>query len=145
MPFEGQTRLDTYNITVTIAGQNLGTWDADEGGTIDSDSSSYRPGGMADPVSLGGTKTVEDVTLRRLYRLGRDHHISQRYIDWAGHAFVNISKQPLDIHGNKWGKPLVWNGILKSVKFPSHDSQSSEAGLIEIVVTIEGFPTGMDI
>ncbi len=137
------TRSDTYNTTVKIAGVNLGTWDVMSGGQIDSAELKYKPGAMGPEVSLGGSKTTENVTLRRLYDLPRDHAKSQWYINQVGKAAVVITKQPLDVDGNTWGDPLVYKGILKRVKFPDHDSQSNEAGLIEIEVTISGDPAGM--
>lgn len=137
------TRADTYRITVGVNGIHTGVWDVQEGGDIDSNELTYKPGGMADPISLGGTKNVNNLTLRRNYRLGRDHAVSQRWINWVGKGKVRITKQPLDIDGNAWGKPIVYNGVLKRVQFPNHDSNSSDAGLLEIEVTVEGFPTGM--
>lgn len=137
------TRADTWDVRVTIGDRNLGTWDQQEGGDVDSEEFTYKPGGMADPESLGGSKTVENVTLRRLYRLNRDHIISDWLIRQAGRADVVITKQPLDTDGNAWGSPLVYRGTLKRVGFPDHDSGSSDAALVEIEVTTDGLPTGM--
>jgi hypothetical protein len=137
------TRADTYDVTVTINGIRFGTFDKMEGGDIDSEEYTYKPGAMAEPISMGGSRNVENVTVRRLYRLGRDHLTTQRLIDWVGKAEVVISKQPLDTDGNVFNAaPIVYTGTLKRVGFPDVDSESTDPGLFEIETTIDGMPTG---
>ena len=137
----GPTRQDTYRITVSVAGINTGIWDKMTGGDVDSEENKYAPGGMAPHVSLGGRRTVENITVSRLYRLERDHvDLMQRMIDWVGRAQV-VAKQPLDIEGNGYGSPLVYQGTLKRVSPPEVDSEASDAGLWEIEVTTDGFPS----
>jgi hypothetical protein len=137
----GPTRQDTYNVHVSVDGTNLGTWDKLTGGEVDSDEYKYKPGGMAPPVSLGGTRNVGNLTVSRLYRLARDHDRAQWMINRAGSARVVVSKQPLDIDGNVYGRPIVYRGTLKRVTFPEHDSESNNPGLLEIEVTVGGYPT----
>lgn len=137
------TRADTYSVSVSVEGINFGIWDQMEGGDVDSEEFTYPPGAMQDPISLGGRRTVENVTLRRNYRLVRDHANSQRWIGWVGRADVVVTKQPMDVDRNVFGKPLVYRGTLKRVSFPDHNSSSNDAGLIEIEVTVDGYPTGM--
>lgn len=139
----GPTRSDTYNVTLSIDGVNYGTFDKMEGGDVDSEEYTYKPGGMAAPVSLGGSRSVENVTLRRLYRLARDHSITQRLFDKVGKGECVVTKQPLDVDGNVWGSPIVTRGTLKRVSTPDHDSESTDPGLLEIEITVDGIPTGM--
>jgi hypothetical protein len=139
----GGTRQDTYDVRVSFAGINFGTYDQMEGGEIDSKETKYAPGAMGEEESLGGKRTVTNVIVRRLYKLGRDHIESQRFINWAGKAAMVVTKQPLDIDGNAWGAPIVYRGTLKKTKFPDHDSQSNDAGLIEHEMTVDGMPSGM--
>jgi hypothetical protein len=136
------TRADTRHVTVSIAGRHLGTFDYKEGGQVDSDTVSHKPGGMGEKVSLGGSRTVENVTLRRLYDLQRDHVISQLYINWVGKAQVVIVDQPLDPDGHPFGAPIQYRGTLKRFQFPTHDSNSSDPAVLEIEVEINGSPTG---
>lgn len=136
------TRADTWDVRVTIGGRNLGTWDQQEGGDVDSEEFTYKPGAMAESESLGGSKNSENLTLRRLYRLNRDHVISDWLIRQVGRADVVVTKQPLDTDGNSWGQPFVYRGTLKRVGFPDHDSTSSDAALVEIEVTVDGVPRG---
>lgn len=144
----GPTRQDTYAVSVTIFRPDnpsvpiiKGIWDKMSGGEIDSDERKYSPGAMAPPVSLGGRKTVSNVVVQRLYRLGRDHDALQSMMNAVGKSKVTVSKQPLDLDGNVYGNPLVYNGTLKRVAPPEIDSESSEAGIIEIEITVDGYPT----
>ena len=144
----GPTRQDTYNVSVTVFRPDnntvaviKGTWDKMTGGEVDSDDNKYYPGGMVDPISLGGRKSVGNLTISRIYRLGRDHESAQALINSVGKSKVTVSKQPLDLDGNASGKPIVYNGILKRVTFPEVDSEASGAGMIELEVTVDGFPT----
>lgn len=143
----GPTRQDTFRVTVQIQHpvtkrfNNYGVWDKKGGGAIDSDDNKYYPGGMDDPVALGGRRTVDNVTLSRLYRLERDHGVIQTLIQAAGRSQIIISQQPMDIEGNVFGKPLTYRGRLKRVTPPEHDSEASAAAMVEIEAVIDGFPT----
>lgn len=145
----GPTRQDTWLVSVKV--QNitrpnsglidLGTWDKKTGGAVDSEELRYKPGGMAPSVSLGGSKNVENVVVSRLYRLVRDH---QELLPWlmagVGKARMQVSQLPLDIEGNSFGRPIIWTGTLKRCTPPEHDSESSDAAMIELEMTVEGEP-----
>lgn len=149
---EGPTRADTYDVTVSVQDvnnttqlvmMNLGTWDKRGGGAIDSEETRYNPGGMAPAVSLGGRKTVENVTVSRLYRIVRDHtDITQRLIDGVGRARMEVRQLPLEISSKKGTglRPIIWEGTLKRCTVPEHDSESNDAALIELEMTVEGEP-----
>jgi len=143
----GPTRQDTHRITVLIRNRgtgkmvNYGVWDKWTGGEVDSDATNYYPGGMADPVSLGGRRTTANVVISRLYRLERDHLHLQQWINAAGKSDATIHRQPLDINGNVFGKPITYNAILKKVTPPPLDSEQSGAAIVELEFTVTGFPT----
>lgn len=134
------TRSDTWAISVSINGINWGIFDKKSGGQVDSDTSTYKPGAMAPPIVLGASKTTENVTLERNYRLGRDHDNIQKLYDAVGSGRVVVSQQPLDADGNVYGNPIVYRGILKRVKAPDTDSESDAAAMLELEVQIEGYP-----
>lgn len=96
----GPTRSDTYLVNVQVehpvSGNmiNYGTFDKMTGGELSSGASTYNPGGMAPPVSLGGKKTTANVTVSRLYRLGRDHDVVQQLNDGVGRCRMTVTKQP---------------------------------------------------
>lgn len=143
----GPTREDTYRVTVQIAHPrtgvmlNYGVFDKMSGGEVDSDETRYYPGGMAPPISLGGRKTVSNVVVSRIYKLGRDHDVYQQLVNSVGKSRGVVIKQPLDIDANVYGRPIVYNCTLKRVKAPDVDSETSGAGLLEMEFTVEGFPT----
>ena len=129
------SRQDQYAVGVTIAGVDLGVWDSLDGGEVDSEEAKYRPGGMAPQVSLGGYRTVNNVTVARLYRLDRDHQIAHWLLDQVGASDVTVTKQPLATDGSAFGKPIVYQGKLKQVTLPTHDSESSDAAKVELEVS----------
>jgi hypothetical protein len=144
----GPTRQDTWAITLFVEHPhnpgsmiNYAVWDKKSGGGVDSEERVYYPGAMAPPISLGGRKTVGQVTLQRLYRLGRDHDPIQQLIDAVGVSRVSIHQQPMDIHGNVYGSPIVYNGTLKTLNIPDHDSEGNDPAMIEVVCTIAAPPT----
>jgi hypothetical protein len=130
------SRADQYNVTVSLDGNGLGTWDKMSGGEKDSEESKYRPGGMQATLSLGGYTTVGNVTVSRLFKLDRDYAQLSNLLDRVGRGAVVVTKQSLDTDGNPYGKPTVYTGILKTVTPPEHDSESSDAALIEIEVSV---------
>jgi hypothetical protein len=111
---------------------NLGVFDTMKGGEVDSDEQKYRPGGMADPVSLGGAVTMGNVTVSRLYVLERDHATIHQLLSVVGKAGITVSKQPLDTNRVPYGRPLVYTGKIKTVTPPEHDSTSSDPAMLEI-------------
>lgn len=143
----GPTRLDTREVNVQIAHPtngnmiDYGTWDRRTGGQLDSDETTYKPGGMAPPVSLGGSKTVENVVVSRLYRLGRDHDVLQQLYNSVGRSRMVVTEHMLDLNGNPYGRPIVWSGTLKRCTPPEHNSESNDAALLELEMTVEGYPT----
>lgn len=134
-------REDTYEVRVKVnIGDtilDLGVWDKMSGGEGDSNESRYRPGGLAAEVSLGGTKTIGNVTASKLYDESVDSWFHQVY-EARGAATVDLSKQPLGADGNPKGRALGYSGVLKAVTPPDHDSESSDAAL----VAIEFVPNG---
>jgi len=140
------TRQDTWNIGVNIEDaqgvmQSWGLWDKKTGGELDSDSTTYYPGGMRAQIDLGGRKTAGNLTLQKLYDIVYDHERIGQLLERVGRAKVNVHQRPLDIDGNPAVKAVNWNGRLKRVSLPDVDSESSTAALVEIEVTIKGYPT----
>lgn len=141
------TRADTWSVTVfvehPVSGNmvNCGVWDRRTGGEVDSEETKYNPGGMAEPISLGGRRTVGNIVVARNYRLVRDHQdLAQFLTNAVGKSRMTVSAQPLDINGNSFGRPIVWHGTLKRFTPPEHDSEGSDAAMVELEMTPEGSP-----
>lgn len=132
------SRVDQYDVRVTVDGQLLGTFDTLSGGEIDSEETTYKPGGMGPRVSLGGSVNVGNVTVAALYDLAKIHTLMHWLIGRVGKATIVVNKQPLDVDGNAFGRPLVYSGKLKQVNPPEHDSESSDAARVELEMTPAG-------
>lgn len=133
------TRQDNYDVTVSIA-YNGDTWDAGtfdsfSGGEVDSEETKYYPGGMQEPVSLGGRRSVGNVTVGREYDLVRDHPRMGWLFGAAGKADVTVVKTVLNADAVAQPAPLVYHGKLKTVTPPDHDSESNDAGVFTIEVS----------
>lgn len=129
-----------WRVTVSLDGTPTGVWDKMTGGNRDSDDPTYPPGGMGEPIALGGRSWTEPVTVSRIYDLERDHSLIATLHARTGKGWVVVTKQPLDEDGNAYGEPIVRAGKLKSVVEPDVDSESSDPSMLEIEVTSPGTP-----
>jgi hypothetical protein len=125
-----------WAITTFIDGVNLGTFEAKSGGASDSEETTYLLGAMGERISLGGTKTPENVTVRRIYDLARDHTRTQWFEDRVGGSSMTVQQQPLDSAKRAWGQPIQYKGTFKRYLVPEVDAQSNEAALIELEMTV---------
>jgi hypothetical protein len=133
------SRQDQYNVTVSVAGSNLGTFDKMTGGDVDSEETKYKPGAMAPQITLGGSKTVSNIVISRLYDLNRDHPIIQWLFSLVGRGAVVVTKQPLDINGAPFGSPIVYQGVLKKSTPPPADSEATTTpAMLELEVSTAG-------
>ena len=131
------SRSDQYSVSLIVGGTNLGVWDSLSGGTADSDESKHRAGGLGPEKALGGAPTTENVTVARLYDLNRDHANYHWLLGQRGRGSATVVKQPLDLDGNAFGRPVVYTGIVKSVQAPEHDSTSSDPGMITVEISTD--------
>jgi len=134
-------RKDQHRVTVKLDGRNLGVFDVMTGGETDSDILTYKPGGMAPAVSLGGIPLVGQLIVSRLYTLDRDHPLVHWVLTRVGVGVVVVNKAVLDPDGNAFGKPLVTRGVLKRCTPPEVDSNSTDAAVIELEITPQGAVT----
>ena len=135
------SRQDQYDVRVVVDDRDLGTWDKLTGGEVDSEELTFKPGAMGSRISLGGSVNLGNVTVSALYDLTRIHAVVHWLIGRVGKATVVITKQPLDVDGNAWGKPLTYRGKLKQINPPEHDSESNDAALVELEMTPAGTVT----
>jgi hypothetical protein len=133
------SREDQYNVTVTVAyggvTKDLGTFDSFDGGEVDSEETKYWPGGMGEQLSLGGRRSVGNVTVGRLYDLVRDHPLMGWLMGGVGKASVTVTKTSLTIDSVAISAPLVYVGKLKTITPPGHDSESNDAAVYTMEVS----------
>lgn len=131
-----ESRQDLFSIGVVIDGRDLKIFDKLSGGNADSDEIRYRPGGTPVQVSLGGSQTVENITVSRIYDLDRDNPLIGWLYARRGKAKAVVTVQPLDRDFNAFGSPTVYTGTLKAVQHPDVDSESSDAAMLALEVTV---------
>jgi hypothetical protein len=127
-------REDTYNVRASVDGVDLGTFDKMSGGELDSEETTFRPGALQQPITLGGAQTFENVTVSKLYTdvvHNQFHWLASR----RGKAEMIITRQPLDAEGNASGRVIVYSGKLKAVNLPEIDSEGNDAALLELEMT----------
>ncbi len=130
------SREDLYSVSVKITDQAGTTYtnvfDKMTGGDVASTETKFRPAnGTADQVTLGGQRTVNNITVTRLY----DDSVSvveHWLLGICGKAAMVVTKQPLDANGAPQGKPLAYSGKLMAVKPPATDSEASTAAMFEL-------------
>ena len=135
------SREDQYSVSVVIDGTDYGIFDKCEGGEVSAEDLKYRPGGLAPAVSLGGGKTTANITISRLYDLVRDHQRTSTLFDKVGKGQCVVMKQPLDVDGNAFGRPITYRGTLTRATPPNADSESNNAGMLELEVSVTGQPS----
>ncbi len=140
MARDAGTRQNTWVIRLFVGGDPYGIWDQKGGGAVDSNELKYPPGGMQPPISLGGDKTVENLTISRIYDRIDDHAKLAHLMQIAGRGQVSVSQRPMDPDGNEVGQSLVYNGILKRCTPPATDSKTNDEARIELEITVSGFP-----
>jgi hypothetical protein len=140
-------RKDTWLVgaTLTDAGVSidLGIFDTKTGGDADSDDVTYYPGGMQPMVTLGGKKTTANVVLQRLYDRVADGALGNKLIAATGRGAMSVTQFAMDDNGNEFAPGWTWIGKLKRVLIPDVDSNSTDAAIMELEVTITGSPVGL--
>lgn len=134
------SREDQFNITASVSyggeTKDLGTFDTFDGGEVDSDDTKYWPGGLQQQISLGGRRQVGNVTIGRMYDLGRDHPIMGWLLGGVGCAEVVVTKTSMTAcPPSAVENPIVYKGKMKAVTPPGHDSNSSDAASWEMEVS----------
>jgi hypothetical protein len=131
-------RQDQFKIHMSINGVDYGEWDKCTGGESQANEIKFRPGGMAPEQSLGGTVSVTDLVVERLYEVSRDGANLATFMAGNGRASAIVSRQPLDLNGNAVGDAFTWTGIVKGVKLPDADGENNAAAMVAITVSPNG-------
>jgi len=128
-----------YSVTasVTYRGEtrDFGVFDTWEGGNVTSDNTKHRRGALGIQISIGGPKSIDDITITRDYDLARDHQHAHWLSGCVGRARGVFRKQPLDDNSVAYGAPLVLQGVIIGYNHPSHDSDSSDVSMVALVLS----------
>lgn len=126
-------------VTVSVAGQDLGSFRTQEGGQSAGEALKTRPGGGDQEIVLASTKSYDNVTVAKLYdglmkakRLWLDSQVNK------GEMVVAV--QPLDADDNPSGdSPDVYRGLLIRFTPPGRDSNANEEALCELEMSVEAW------
>lgn len=133
------TRKDTWAVSLTVDGVDYGIWDTLTGGEKGSNATSYTPGNMGAPYSLGGTIALGDVTLGRNYRLVRDHDQAMpKLLAAVNTGQCVIQQQPLEKNKKAHGRALKRTGLLMTVTPPEVDGNSADAAIVTVSIKLDG-------
>jgi len=143
------TRQDTWLIKVQVQHPttgnwiDYGTWDKMTGGAKQAQATVYHPGGMKDPISLGGKPSTTNVVVSRLARVYQDMQNISQLLDAVGSSGMKVTRVPLDFEGNTFDDiPIMtYTGKLDRVSVPDIDSEGNAATLLELEMVVEGYPT----
>jgi hypothetical protein len=129
-------REDLYDVTGTIVGTDgqkcAFTFDKMSGGDVTAKDTKHRPAnGTEDEISLGGSTTVSNITVERLYDIAIDGWVHW-LITQCGKGTFYVSKQPLDANGAPFGTALNYKGILLACTPPVTDASSENASMISL-------------
>jgi len=153
-----------FSLELWVAGNSLGDWDKKTGGEVDSEEVKYYPGGIYEPISLGGRINPGNITLQRLLDRNDDWESGgadpdkgtpvgggpgqgtvSRLLAAVGKHEAKVTMRPLDLNGDFYGlRRLVWTGIVKRVLIPDVDSESTSAALIEVEISVSRRPEFLD-
>jgi hypothetical protein len=120
-----------WSVHLAVDGIDLGYWAAKEGGNVTTEDPTYAD--WDGDVRLGGKRSREDVTVRKLYR--ESVHQVYRWLDGrAGSGRAVLTSSPVRDDGVSWGTPIVVTGVVGEVTPPEVDKESSDGGELEVVV-----------
>lgn len=137
MPVTG-ARKDMFRVSLSIDGEDWGVWDSRTGGKRAANGTTFKPGNMGPQRSLGGTPSVDTITLARNFVLEVDQPRFARLMAKVGNGRCVCKQLALDPDGNAFGQPIVWTGSLESADAPEHDSNSGDAAMLTVEINPDG-------
>jgi hypothetical protein len=137
-------RQDQWSNTLSVYlnGQwvQLGVWDTLAGGDVAFGETKYKPGGMKPEKSLGGSKSVNNVTLGRLLDQDDDRDdwtLLRTLMQLDEEPPCIISRQPLDTSKLPFGSPLNYTGKMIAVQPGDTDSNAEGAQVWTTIISTD--------
>ncbi|HEU5046068.1 MAG TPA: hypothetical protein VFT75_18255 [Nocardioidaceae bacterium] len=134
-------RQDQWSNTLSarIGSKNvdLGVWDTLSGGDVAFSETKYSPGGMQPQKSLGGTKSVNNITLGKLLDVDDqdDWALIRTLMQLTEEADCTVARQPLGTDKRPFGTPLVYTGKMIAVAPGDTDSNAEGAQVWTVTVS----------
>lgn len=129
-----------HKITLQIDGVTIpGDWKTFSGGGISSESTTNRPGGMANRESLGGVAERENVAISREYDWARDGGLigPGGFLDTAveNNADSVVTVQRLNNRKQPVGPPRMYVGTIQMATDAELDSEDSAVQTLNVECT----------
>lgn len=129
----GHGRQDQFDVTLIVDNVDYGTWSNRTGGNREAESTVHKPGGMRDPIALGGSPMTDAVVLRKL----TDPDTEAALHALVGKGRAKVTSQPLDESGIAYKRATVWEGVLSACRPAEHDANSQDEAMLEVEVAVE--------
>jgi hypothetical protein len=143
----GYTQEQNYSVALYVGGDSistatsLGVWDKFEGGEIDSETKTYRPGGMADAEVIAGLPATGEVTISKGFNAEKDG-VTKKWLNSQIGKYAAAIKTPLKADKTAIKEAQeTYVGVIKSVKPSTHDSEGDNVSMIEVTLTVKGLPS----
>ena len=115
-----------------------GPWRNYSGGDVNAEDVRIQPGHMLSSRSLGGTPSIENVTIRREYRLEEIHNLVAWLDSRVGSGAATVTRMFLDRDKKVYGAGVTRTGTLVAVRRPEYDAESSDVADLELEFSIDG-------
>ncbi|WP_217913236.1 hypothetical protein [Miltoncostaea marina] len=113
---------------------DMGKWAVLEGGGVTSDEALYHD--WDGPQQLGGVRSREDATVRRLY--GRHANEVYSQLDsWVGRARVELARAATGDTGATVGETIRYTGVLAGASLSDVEKGSSDGAELELVMQLD--------
>lgn len=117
---------------VTVDGVE-GVFMTKSGGGVASDSTKIYDGGKKIPEIITSTPEIENITVGRSYKSGRDDVVLRTLREKVGRFVTTISVQETDADFVAVGKPVVYaEAVLVGITEPDYDSGSGDPAMLEL-------------
>ena len=122
-----------FRVTVSLAGRDLGEWDALSSGGSESDPKMYRGGGSRLKRVVPGLNSPKKIKLSRGYHADRDDLVFLN--NQCSKGVMTVRYQPLDADHNPHGRAITRTGVLSDVSDPESDVDSEDIATLELEFT----------
>jgi hypothetical protein len=115
-----------------------GPWQAVTGGGITAPDNKVNPGHMQTPEVLGGTASIDNIVVRRLYKLEEVHVLRESIEAKVGVGTGSVTRLLLDRNKKVFGRGITRNCLLIRCEVSDYDATSDDATTLELEFSVKG-------
>lgn len=121
---------------ITVAGLD-GYWSKVNAVSKKAEATKTFDGGAKNPEILTAPAQVEDITVQRPFRPGRDAALLPNLLSQVGSWYTSVSESYTDANLVPQGQPVVSTGYLTGVETPEVDAGSGEPMMLQLTFSID--------